>query len=124
MNVASDRARQRMARGRAFGTERVEEEQWERELIDPEEPPDARAARVEARRRIMRALDALPEHHRAIIMLSDLAGLSYREIAEVLRIPMGTVMTRMHNARNRLRTAPDPMLAIVLGHVINLAHHR
>ena len=121
MNVASDRARQRMARGRAFGTERVEEEQWERELIDPEEPPDARAARVEARRRIMRALDALPEHHRAIIMLSDLEGLSYREIAEVLRIPMGTVISRLHNARKRLRAALGPLLGVVLGLLMLLA---
>src|SRR5204862_4504705 len=109
-SVASARARRGGARGRAFGAERVEEEQWERERIAPEEPPDARAARVEARRRIMRALDALPEHHRAIIMLSDLEGLSYREIAEVLRIPMGTVMSRLHNARKRLRAALGPLL--------------
>ena len=121
MNVASDRARQRSARGRAFGTERVEEEQWERELIDQEEPPDARAAHTEARHRIMRALDALPEHHRAIIMLSDLEGLSYREIAEVLRIPMGTVMSRLHHARKRLRAALGPLLGVVLALVALLA---
>ena len=121
MNVASDRARQRVARGRAFGTERVEEEQWERELIDQEEPPDARAAHAEARHRIMRALDALPEHHRAIIMLSDLEGLSYREIAEVLRIPMGTVMSRLHHARKRLRAALGPLLGVVLALVALLA---
>ena len=114
MNVASDRARARAARGRAFGTERLEEAYWDRELIDPGEPPDARAARAEARRRIMRALDALPEHHRAIIMLSDLQGLSYREIAEVLRIPMGTVMSRLHHARKRLRAALGPLLGVVL----------
>ena len=114
MNVASDRARARAARGRAFGTERVDEEQWDRELIDSGEAPDARAARAEERRRIERALDALPEHHRAIIMLSDLEGLSYREIAEVLGIPMGTVMSRLHHARKRLRAALRPLLGVVL----------
>ncbi len=114
MNVASDRARQRAARGRAFGTERVEEEEWDRTLVDQSEAPDDSAARAEDRRRIERALESLPEHHRAIIMLSDLQGLSYREIAEVLGIPMGTVMSRLHNARKRLREALGPLLILLL----------
>jgi RNA polymerase sigma-70 factor (ECF subfamily) len=114
MNVASDRARQRAARGRAFGTERVEEEEWDRTLVDQGEAPDDSAVRAEQRRRIMCALESLPEHHRAIIMLSDLEGLSYREIAEVLGIPMGTVMSRLHNARKRLRAALGPLLILLL----------
>ena len=121
LNVASDRARQRTARGRAFGTERVEEEEWSRTLVDPGEGPDASAARAEERRRIGRALDALPPHHRAIIMLSDLEGLSYREIAEVLGIPMGTVMSRLHNARKRLRAALGPLLTVLLALLAALA---
>jgi RNA polymerase sigma-70 factor (ECF subfamily) len=114
VNVASDRARQRAARGRAFGTERVPEEEWERTMIDREAPPDDEARRAEERERITRALAALPEHHRTIIMLSDLEGLSYREIAEVLDIPMGTVMSRLHHARKRLRDILGPMLMVVL----------
>lgn len=114
LNVASDRARQRAARGRALGTERLEEAEWERTLVDPGEAPDASAARAEERRRIARALESLPPHHRAIIMLSDLEGLSYREIAEVLGIPMGTVMSRLHNARKRLRAALGPLLLLLL----------
>src|SRR5204862_3111816 len=110
MNVAHDKARQRGAQGRAFGTERVTEEEWERTMPDPGEEPDDAAARGEERARITRALEALPEHHRAIIMLSDLEGLSYREIADVLNIPMGTVMSRLHNARKRLRAALGPLL--------------
>ena len=113
MNVAHDKARQRGAAGRAFGTERVTEEEWERTMPDPGEEPDAAAAGAEQRARITRALDALPQHHRAIIMLSDLEGLSYREIADVLNIPMGTVMSRLHNARKRLRVVLGP-LALVL----------
>jgi RNA polymerase sigma-70 factor (ECF subfamily) len=114
VNVATDRARSRAARGRAFGTEAVPEEDWERVLIDPARGPDESAARAEQRDRVRRALDALPEHHRAIIMLSDLEGLSYREIAEVLGIPMGTVMSRLHNARKRLRRVLGPLLAVLL----------
>jgi RNA polymerase sigma-70 factor (ECF subfamily) len=114
MNVARDRARQHAARGRAFGTERVEEEDWDRVLAGQGTAPDTRAVQVEERERIGRALSTLSEQHRAIIILSDLEGLSYREIAEVLSIPMGTVMSRLHNARRRLRDALGPLLVLVL----------
>ncbi|OLC39839.1 MAG: hypothetical protein AUH81_00395 [Candidatus Rokubacteria bacterium 13_1_40CM_4_69_5] len=121
MNVATDRARQRAARGRAFGTERVSEEEWERVMVDQAAAPDDVAMRAEERERIRRALEALPPHHRAIIMLGDLEGLSYREIAEVLDIPMGTVMSRLHNARKRLRQVLGPLLVLVLALMILLA---
>jgi RNA polymerase sigma-70 factor (ECF subfamily) len=114
MNVAADRARQRAARGRAFGTERVPEEEWERVIADEGGTPDETAARVEERERITKALARLSDDHRTIIMLSDLEGLSYREIAEVLAIPMGTVMSRLHNARKRLRDVLGPLLMLVL----------
>jgi predicted DNA-binding protein (UPF0251 family) len=114
MNVASDRLRQRGARGRAFGTERLGEEEMERTLTDTDESAEDRAARAEQRARIQKALAALPEHHRTIIMLSDLEGLSYREIAEVLEIPMGTVMSRLHNARKKMRDVLGPMLALLV----------
>lgn len=117
MNVAADRARARAARGRAFGTERVPEEEWDRVMV--EQPagspaPDTAAASAEQRARIDQALATLSEQHRAIISLSDIEGLSYREIADVLGIPIGTVMSRLHNARKRLKAALGPLLALVL----------
>jgi RNA polymerase sigma-70 factor (ECF subfamily) len=124
MNVAADRARSRAAQGRAFGTERVPEEDWERVIADPDpgeaSPVDA-AARREERQKIMKALDQLTEDHRRIIMLGDLEGLSYREIAETLEIPMGTVMSRLHNARKRLRDVLGPLLMLVLALLLTLA---
>jgi RNA polymerase sigma-70 factor (ECF subfamily) len=120
MNVAADRARQRAARGRAFGTERVPEEEWERMMADQGRAPDDAAAQTEERERIDRALGTLSEDHRAIIMLSDLEGLSYREIAEVLGIPMGTVMSRLHNARKRLRNALGPLLLVLAAFLATL----
>src|SRR5437667_8236729 len=117
MNVAADRGRSRGTEGRAFGTERVPEEDWERVLPDQnpgDESPDAAAARTEERAKIMKALDTLSEDHRRIVMLSDLEGLSYREIAETLDIPMGTVMSRLHNARKRLCDILGRLLIVVL----------
>jgi RNA polymerase sigma-70 factor, ECF subfamily len=114
VNVASDRLRQRGARARAFGAEQVSEDEMARTVTDTSAMPDDTAEQQERRLRIRRGLDALPEHHRTIIMLSDLEGLSYREIAEVLQIPMGTVMSRLHNARKRLRDVLGPLLLVVL----------
>jgi len=114
VNVATDRHRQRGAQARAFGPERVSEEEWARTMPDPGGGPEQQAARKEQRERIRSALDALPPKARTIIMLSDVEGLSYREIAEVLNCPIGTVMSRLHNARKRLKALLGPMLVLML----------
>ncbi len=58
----------------------------------------------ERARRVRRAVLALPEHCRAALVLREFEGLSYREIADALGIPIGTVMSRLAYARNLLRT--------------------
>src|SRR5262249_5670030 len=114
VNVATDRQRARAAQARAFGAERVPEEEWRRTTPDAGPRPDQSAVQSEQRERIRQALDALPPKARTIIMLSDVEGLSYREIAEVLGCPIGTVMSRLHNARKRLKGLLGPILALVL----------
>ena len=49
------------------------------------------------------AMDSLPEYFRLAVTLSDLEGLSYREIAEILDCPVGTVMSRLYRGRRLLR---------------------
>jgi RNA polymerase sigma-70 factor (ECF subfamily) len=114
VNVATDRQRARGAQARAFGAERVPEDEWQRTTADPGGGPDDSAVQSEQREQIRQALDALPPKARTIIMLSDVEGLSYREIAEVLGCPIGTVMSRLHNARKRLKALLGPMLALLL----------
>lgn len=114
MNVATDRLRARSAQARAFGNQPVPAEEWERTAPDHGERPDQAALGAERRLRIRQALDTLPPNARTIIMLSDVEGLSYREIASVLNCPIGTVMSRLHNARKRLRSVLGPMLLVLV----------
>jgi RNA polymerase sigma-70 factor, ECF subfamily len=51
---------------------------------------------------IERAIASLPEEWRMMILLADVEGFTYREIAETMHVPMGTVMSRLHRARKRL----------------------
>lgn len=64
-------------------------------------PPDDRAET----RDFVRAMGSLSEDHRQILLLAGLEGLSYREIAALLEVPIGTVMSRLSRAREQLRIA-------------------
>ena len=51
------------------------------------------------------AVEALPENFRMAVMLADVEGFAYKEIAEILDIPIGTVMSRLHRGRKALQKA-------------------
>jgi RNA polymerase sigma-70 factor, ECF subfamily len=51
------------------------------------------------------ALEALPEQFRMAVLLADVEGFSYKEIAEILEVPIGTVMSRLHRGRKALQKA-------------------
>lgn len=52
---------------------------------------------------IQKALDGLPENYRIMIILADMEGLAYQEIAEALEVPVGTVRSRLSRARSQLQ---------------------
>ena len=52
--------------------------------------------------RLKRAIHELPEHYREVLLLWAVEGLKYREVAEVLDVPLGTVMSRLYRARSIL----------------------
>ena len=73
------------------------------ESIDVTSDP-AFSAQSEANRRAVRkALNELPTEFREVVVLRDIEGLSYRDISEVVGLPMGTVMSRLSRARARLQ---------------------
>ena len=51
------------------------------------------------------AVESLPENFRLAVLLADVEGFSYKEIAEILDIPIGTVMSRLHRGRKQLEKA-------------------
>ncbi len=68
-----------------------------------ETDPESALAEDQLRTRLARELHALPEKLRAPVVLFDIEGLSYGEIAEVLQVAEGTVKSRIHRARQALR---------------------
>jgi len=78
--------------------------------IDARLPGGMRSAEVEALERIgdaevLAALADLPEDFRLAVYLADVEGFPYKEIAEIMDTPMGTVMSRLHRGRKLLREA-------------------
>jgi RNA polymerase sigma-70 factor (ECF subfamily) len=54
---------------------------------------------------VKEAVEALPEAFRLAVLLADVEGFSYKEIADILQVPMGTVMSRLHRGRKALQKA-------------------
>lgn len=65
--------------------------------------PSKELERSRIHERILAALDQLPEQQRQVVVLREMEGLAYKEIAEVMDIPEGTVMSRLYYARKKLQ---------------------
>ena len=73
------------------------------ELYRERSGPSGSLERSELRRFVARAIEQLPDDARQTLVLREIEGLSYAEIAECLGVPKGTVMSRLHHARRRVR---------------------
>ena len=72
-------------------------------LADAHPGPDQALERSELEEALHRAIGELPEERRIVVVLRDVEGLAYEEIAEVLELPIGTVRSRLHRARLDLK---------------------
>jgi RNA polymerase sigma-70 factor (ECF subfamily) len=72
--------------------------------------PERQMVRRERAEQVQEAVLRLPEASRAALILREYGGLSYKEIAQSLDLPIGTVMSRLHYARSRLREMLSPLM--------------
>lgn len=72
--------------------------------IDGADPVDV-LRRKELADRMRRAIDALPSYHKAVILMREVEGMSYEEMAEAMQVSKGTIMSRLFHARQKLQKA-------------------
>ncbi len=83
-----------------------EENDKEKEIELPsEETPEDRIISEEIDKEIEKAFSRIPQIYRAVVTLADIEGFSYKEIADILDIPIGTVMSRLYRGRKMLENA-------------------
>jgi RNA polymerase sigma factor (sigma-70 family) len=78
------------------------------EVADESLDPEALLLQQHAVARVRQALEQLPIDFREVIVLREIEGMSYKEIAAVVRVPIGTVMSRLARARDRLLAMLKP----------------
>jgi len=78
------------------------------ERRDEQLDPEALVIQQQAVERVRAAIEELPVDFREVVVLRELEGLSYKEIAAVIGTPIGTVMSRLARARERLLAVLDP----------------
>jgi RNA polymerase sigma-70 factor, ECF subfamily len=72
--------------------------------------PGKTIIRKELTKKINQALDELPEYHKTVILLREVEGLSYEEMAQILEVPKGTVMSRLFHARRKMQESLEGYL--------------
>lgn len=85
-------------------------EDWQLAEASSHESQGLRSAEAETLDRlpdsaVKKALQDLPEDYRMAVYLADVEGFAYKEIAEIMEVPLGTVMSRLHRGRKKLRDA-------------------
>ena len=104
-NTCIDEMRKRKGKQNYSLEEELENEEgsMQRQIADEGDTPEESLLREEQKSEILQALDSLSEEHKAAIVLRDVKGLSYEEIAEILEVSLGTGISRISRARIQLK---------------------
>ncbi|MEK7732041.1 MAG: sigma-70 family RNA polymerase sigma factor [Planctomycetota bacterium] len=94
----------------SVGTGTQAEELVKRVRNESDDDPTRGPGEAELHAAVARALQELDDDHRAVIVLRDIEGFDYQEIATILQVPPGTVKSRLFRARIALQQAIDPAL--------------
>jgi len=111
-NLAKNEIRRRVRRRNWFSLDALQEvlKDSAPQLADPTEGRESKMEREQLRDAVGRAITAVPEKYRLSLVLRDIEGLSYEEIAQALGIPGGTVRSRINRARSMLKRKLQPLL--------------
>jgi RNA polymerase sigma-70 factor (ECF subfamily) len=113
MNVCLDELRRRKKRPLSLTEEDEDGEiAGERDMPDLSDEPSSTTEQRELQELVHQAIGRLSEDFRAVIVLYDIRGLSYREMSEVLDVPLGTVKSRLNRARQALREEMEPWVEL------------
>ena len=77
--------------------------EYDEEMQQDDHDPESNIQELEIIARVRKAVAALPDDQRQVVALVDLEGFSYCQVADILDIPIGTVMSRLHRARKSLQ---------------------
>jgi RNA polymerase sigma-70 factor (ECF subfamily) len=111
-NLAKNEIRRRVRRRNWFSLDALQEV-WSDsaiQLADPTEGQERALERGQLQAAVGRAIATVPEKYRLALVLRDIEGLAYEEIAQVLGIPGGTVRSRINRARGMLKRRLQPLL--------------
>ena len=114
VNVSLDALRRRARSPEPLTAVTEEDEVRELDVADASTDPGEAVEVRERRRMVLRALRRLSDDHRTVLVLFDLNGFSYDEIAEMLEVPLGTVKSRLNRARLALREVMEPDMELFL----------
>src|SRR6266496_790647 len=111
-NLAKNEIRRRVRRRNWFSLDALQEllKDSAIQLADPTEGQEATLEREQLQGAVGRAIATVPEKYRVALVLRDIEGLPYEEIAQVLSIPGGTVRSRINRARGLLKRKLQPLL--------------
>jgi len=111
-NLAKNEIRRRVRRRNWFSLDALQEMVNDSaiQLADPKEGQDVELQRAQLKQAIGKAIAAVPEKYRIALVLRDLEGFPYEEIGEMLKIPGGTVRSRINRARGILKRKLQPLL--------------
>lgn len=104
-NTCIDEMRKRKGKQSFSLEEELENEEgsMRRQIADEGETPEESLLRQEQKSEILQALDSLSSEHKTAVILRDIKGLSYEEIAELLELSLGTVKSRISRGRSQLK---------------------
>ena len=111
LNTARDWARKTLRQPETLGLDELTE-LYQQATTEPTlaSTPEHAAGQAEVGRLVRLALDDLSPEFRMTVLLADVEEFTYREIADIMGCPIGTVMSRLHRARHLLRTTLQAVL--------------